>query len=160
MKLLVFIHGWGTTGSIWRRQVEAWQGRLTVLTPTLPAWEAGWLAGFLGGLRLETTLVGWSLGGMLLLETLAVAGLTPGGLMLAATPASFSRRPDHPGASPRRWSGPCAGPWRQTRHGCCLILPAVVSLPGRRMLCLARRPCLPSGRPRAPGGRPGLSADP
>lgn len=102
MKNLVLLHGWGATGSIWRRQVEAFSGQgVTVLTPTLPAWEVPWLLGYLKKLPLdETVLVGWSLGGMLLLEALSREPLAPAGLILVATPASFCQRPDHPFGQP------------------------------------------------------------
>jgi pimeloyl-[acyl-carrier protein] methyl ester esterase len=103
MKNLVLLHGWGATGSIWRRQVEALSGQgFTVLTPTLPVWETPWLIGYLKELPwAETVLVGWSLGGMLLLEALSREPLTPAGLVLVATPASFCQRPDHPWGQPR-----------------------------------------------------------
>ena len=103
MKTLVFLHGWGATGSIWRGQREALdRPGLMVLTPTLPVWEASWLTGYLQELPLaETVLVGWSLGGMLLLEALAAELLEPAGLVLVATPASFCQRPGHPWGQPR-----------------------------------------------------------
>jgi pimeloyl-ACP methyl ester carboxylesterase len=46
-------------------------------------------------------LVGWSLGGMLLLESLRQKPVAPAGLVLVATPASFCERPDHPHGQPR-----------------------------------------------------------
>lgn len=103
MKTLVFLHGWGVAGSIWRRQAEAFSGPgVTVLTPTFPTWDPSWLAGRLKELPLaETVLVGWSLGGMLLLEVLGQESVSPGGLVLVATAASFCRRPDHPWGQPR-----------------------------------------------------------
>ncbi len=103
MKTLVFLHGWGATGNIWRRQVEAFSGLdITVFAPNFPAWEVSWLVGYLKDLPLaETVLVGWSLGGMLLLEALNHEPVTPGGLVLVATPASFCERPDHSHGQPR-----------------------------------------------------------
>jgi pimeloyl-[acyl-carrier protein] methyl ester esterase len=102
MKTLVLLHGWGATGSIWRRQVETFsRWGITVLTPTFPVWEVPWLVGYLKELPLtQTILVGWSLGGMLLLEALSQEPLTPAGLVLVATPASFCQRPDHPFGQP------------------------------------------------------------
>lgn len=103
MNTLVFLHGWGAAGHIWRRQVEAFSGQgFTVLAPTFPVWEVSWLTGYLQELPLaETVLVGWSLGGMLLLEALAQEEpRVPSGLVLVATPASFCRRPDHPWGQP------------------------------------------------------------
>jgi pimeloyl-[acyl-carrier protein] methyl ester esterase len=103
LKTLAFFHGWGAIGNIWRRQAEAFPGLgVTVLTPTVPAWEVSWLAGYLRELPLaETVLVGWSLGGMLLLEALSQEPFIPGGLVLVATPVSFCQRPDHPAGQPR-----------------------------------------------------------
>ena len=103
MKTLVFLHGWGATGNIWRGQREAFlRPGLTVLTPTLPVWEVSWLTCYLQELSLaESVLVGWSLGGMLLLEALAAELLEPAGLVLVATPASFCQLPDHPWGQPR-----------------------------------------------------------
>jgi pimeloyl-[acyl-carrier protein] methyl ester esterase len=102
MTTLVFFHGWGATGRVWERQVAAFGHRLTVLTPTIPVWDAGWFSGFLRELPLQNCLlVGWSLGGMLLLE--ALSGLTdpyPGGLVLVGVPAVFTRRPDYPWGQP------------------------------------------------------------
>lgn len=103
MTSLVLLHGWGARGSIWRRQVEAFSGKeVTVKAPTIPVWEARWLSEYLQDLPLaETILVGWSLGGMLLLEALAETPGTPAGLVLVATPASFCQRPDYPWGQPR-----------------------------------------------------------
>jgi len=103
MNTLVFFHGWGAAGHIWRKQVETFSGKgITVLTPTLPNWEVPWLLGYLQKLPLtETVLVGWSLGGMLLLEALMEQPLEPAGLVLVATPASFCQRPDHPWGQPK-----------------------------------------------------------
>jgi pimeloyl-ACP methyl ester carboxylesterase len=103
VKTLVFLHGWGAAGNIWRRQVEAFASPgLAVLTPTFPSWEISWLMDYMQKLSLaETVLVGWSLGGMLLLEALSQKTVTPGGLVLVATPASFCERPDHPHGQPR-----------------------------------------------------------
>lgn len=103
MKTLVFLHGWGATGNIWHRQVEAFSSPdIKVLTPTFPLWEVSWLGEYLHPLPLaETVLVGWSLGGMLLLEALSQKPVAPAGLVLVATPASFCERPDHPHGQPR-----------------------------------------------------------
>jgi pimeloyl-[acyl-carrier protein] methyl ester esterase len=97
MKTLVLLHGWGAAGRIWQRQVAAWGGLLEVLAPNIPKWEAGWLSSYLQGLPLEEcVLVGWSLGGMLLLETLAGLAPTPGGVVLVGVAAVFCQRPDYP----------------------------------------------------------------
>jgi pimeloyl-[acyl-carrier protein] methyl ester esterase len=101
MKTLVFLHGWGAQGTIWQRQMEAWGGRFRVLTPDIPAWEAEWLADYLGKVPLEeTVVVGWSLGGMLLLEALAGCRVPPAGLVLVSAPASFCRQADYPWGQP------------------------------------------------------------
>ena len=98
MKTLVFLHGWGATGRIWRHQAEALPRQDTeILTPTLPAWEAAWLLDYLAQLPLaETVVVGWSLGGMLLMEALSRGATAPAGVILVATPVCFGERPDHP----------------------------------------------------------------
>ena len=103
MTNLVFLHGWGTSGHIWRRQTEAFaRAGLMVLTPTFPSWEVSWLVDYLKKLPLdETVAVGWSLGGMLLLEALAMGNLTPAKVVLAATPACFCAGEDHPVGQPR-----------------------------------------------------------
>jgi pimeloyl-[acyl-carrier protein] methyl ester esterase len=102
MTTLAFFHGWGASGRIWEQQAAAFGRRLTVLTPTVPVWEAGWFSNFLRGMPLrETLLVGWSLGGMLLLE--ALSGLTDpslGGLVLVGVAPVFTRRPDYPWGQP------------------------------------------------------------
>ncbi len=98
MKTLALLHGWGAPGAIWAGQVAAWRHRWTVLTPTIPRWESQWFDHFLQTLPLaETLLVGWSLGGMLLLEALSRwDGPPPKGLVLVGVAAAFCRRPDYP----------------------------------------------------------------
>ncbi len=102
MKHLVLLHGWGANARIWRRQAEACEPRLTVHLPRISRWDAAWLRDFLSRLPLaETMLVGWSLGGMLLLETLAqLEGPAPAATVLVAAPAVFCRQPDHPWGQP------------------------------------------------------------
>ncbi len=102
MKTLVLFHGWGAAGSIWRWQVEAFGSRLRVLAPDTGAWEPGWFRQYLSELPLpESVLVGWSLGGMLLIQTLTqYEGPAPGGLVLTGVAASFCRRPDFPYGQP------------------------------------------------------------
>ncbi len=102
MKSLVLLHGWGASGRIWRRQVEALGDRGPVLTPDILSWEADWLAGCLGPLNLpETVVVGWSLGGMLLIEALARGGLpAPAATVLVGVAPVFCQRPGHPWGQP------------------------------------------------------------
>ena len=102
MTTLVFFHGWGASGQVWERQAAAFGLRMTILTPTVPVWEAGWFADFLGEMPLQDCLlVGWSLGGMLLLEALSrLTGPAPAGLVLAGAAAAFTRRPDYPRGQP------------------------------------------------------------
>ncbi|MEW6388758.1 MAG: alpha/beta fold hydrolase, partial [Thermodesulfobacteriota bacterium] len=101
MKNLIFLHGWGAQGNIWHRQMEAWGGRCRVLAPDIPAWEAEWLADYLANLPLkETVVVGWSLGGMLLLEALAGSRVSPAGLVLVGVPAAFCQKADYPWGQP------------------------------------------------------------
>jgi pimeloyl-[acyl-carrier protein] methyl ester esterase len=102
MTTLVFFHGWGASGRVWERQAEYFQDRVTVLTPTVPVWEVGWFSEYLRGLPLQACLlVGWSLGGMLLLEALSgLKGVTPGGLVLVGVAPVFTRRRDYPDGQP------------------------------------------------------------
>jgi pimeloyl-[acyl-carrier protein] methyl ester esterase len=102
MKTLVLVHGWGADGSIWQKQVPAFQSQLQVETPTITAWDPAWMGAYLQKFSLpECLLVGWSLGGMLLLEVLARQPAKAGGLVLVGAPAVFCSRPDHPwGQSP------------------------------------------------------------
>ena len=102
MTTLVFFHGWGASVRVWERQAAAFGDRATVLTPTVPVWEADYFSDFLRELSLrECVLVGWSLGGMLLLE--ALSSLTeppPGGLVLVGVAPVFTRQPDYPWGQP------------------------------------------------------------
>ena len=71
MKHLVLLHGWGASERIWQRQVEAFGEEYPVLAPRILEWNAAWLDEYLTRLPLRASvLVGWSLGGMLLLEAL------------------------------------------------------------------------------------------
>jgi pimeloyl-ACP methyl ester carboxylesterase len=101
MTTLVFFHGWGASGRIWEPQVAAFGHRMPVLTPTAPVWEEGWFSEYLRGLNLqECLLVGWSLGGMLLLEALSRLTDPPQGLVLAGVAPVFTQRPDYPWGQP------------------------------------------------------------
>jgi pimeloyl-[acyl-carrier protein] methyl ester esterase len=102
MTHLVLLHGWGASGRVWQRQAEAFGEKYTVLAPRIPRWDAGWLDEYLIQLPMrESVLVGWSLGGMLLLESLArLKGPAPAAAVLVGVPAVFCRRPDHPWGQP------------------------------------------------------------
>ncbi|MEW6659422.1 MAG: alpha/beta fold hydrolase [Thermodesulfobacteriota bacterium] len=101
MKTLILLHGWGANGSVWARQAQAFQDRVQVLNPHIPVWDPAWLGDYLHNFSLpDCLLVGWSLGGMLLLEVLARQTASPGGLVLAGAPAVFCSRPDHPWGQP------------------------------------------------------------
>lgn len=102
MTTLVFFHGWGASGRVWEPQAAAFGDRMPVLTPTAPVWEVGWLAEYLRGLDLqECLLVGWSLGGMMLLEALSrLTAPPPNGLVLVGVAPVFTGRPDYPWGQP------------------------------------------------------------
>jgi len=102
MTTLVFFHGWGASGRVWEPQAAAFGGRMPVLTPTVPVWEVDWLAAYLRGLDLQACLlVGWSLGGMLLLEALSqLTDPPPGRMVLVGVPPVFTQRPDYPWGQP------------------------------------------------------------
>ncbi|MBM4284527.1 MAG: alpha/beta fold hydrolase [Deltaproteobacteria bacterium] len=101
MNTLLLVHGWGAGPSCWQRQEAHFRGRGRVLAPALQGRDAAWLAAYLRNLPLPRTMaVGWSLGGMLLLEAVAAIPLQPAALVLIAAPAVFCRRPDHPWGQP------------------------------------------------------------
>lgn len=101
MKTLILLHGWGADGSVWQKQAYAFRGQLQVETPTIPAWDPAWLGAYLQNFSLpDCLLVGWSLGGMLLLEVLARKTATVGGLVLVGVAPVFSSRADHPWGQP------------------------------------------------------------
>jgi pimeloyl-[acyl-carrier protein] methyl ester esterase len=102
MITLVFFHGWGASGRVWEPQAAAFGQRMPVMTPTAPIWEVGWFAEYLTGLDLqECLLVGWSLGGMLLLEALSrLTEPPPDRLVLVGVAPVFTRRPDYPWGQP------------------------------------------------------------
>jgi pimeloyl-[acyl-carrier protein] methyl ester esterase len=102
MTTLVFFHGWGASGRVWQRQAAAFGHRMPVLTPTVPVWEVGWFSEYLRGLDLQACLlVGWSLGGMLLLEALSqLTDPPPGGMVLVGVAPVFTQRPDYPWGQP------------------------------------------------------------
>jgi pimeloyl-[acyl-carrier protein] methyl ester esterase len=102
MTTLVLLHGWGASGDVWQPQAEYFQDQVTVLTPTLPVWEVDWFSEYLRDLPLkECVLVGWSLGGMLLLDALSRRqGAPVGGLILVGVAPIFTRRPNYPWGQP------------------------------------------------------------
>ena len=102
MKTLVLLHGWGASGAIWQRQTLAFGGECRVLTPEMSRWDADWLTEYLAAVPLrESVLVGWSLGGMLLLETLTrLEGPAPMATVLVGVAPVFCRQPDHPWGQP------------------------------------------------------------
>jgi pimeloyl-[acyl-carrier protein] methyl ester esterase len=102
MKTLVLLHGWGASGAIWQRQALAFGDECHVLTPEISRWDADWLTEYLAAAPLrESVLVGWSLGGMLLLETLArLEGPAPLTTVLVGAAPVFCRQPDHPWGQP------------------------------------------------------------
>ena len=136
VKTLILLHGWGADGSVWQKQASAFAERLQVETPTIPAWDPAWLAAYLRQYHLpDCLLVGWSLGGMLLLETLAGQPTPVGGLALVGVPPVFCSQPDHPWGQPpvvvramRRglksdprkvlqdFAGKCLGPGEEAWH--------------------------------------------
>ncbi|MHB9072794.1 MAG: alpha/beta fold hydrolase [Desulfobaccales bacterium] len=102
MTTLVLLHGWGCAGDVWQPQAAHFQDRATVLTPIIPVWGADWLCEYLSELPLkDCVLVGWSLGGMLLLEAMSSHRGDPvGGLVLVGVAPVFTRRPDYPWGQP------------------------------------------------------------
>lgn len=101
MKTLILLHGWGADGSVWRKQAYAFQEQLRVETPTIRAWDPAWVDAYLQKYSLpDCLLVGWSLGGMLLLEVLARRTVAVGGLALVGVAPVFCRRTDYPWGQP------------------------------------------------------------
>jgi len=101
VKTLILLHGWGADGSVWRKQAQAFQEKLQVQAPDISSWDPDWLAAYLQKFSLaDCLLVGWSLGGMLLLEVLARKPATVGGLVLVGAAPVFCSQPDHPWGRP------------------------------------------------------------
>jgi pimeloyl-[acyl-carrier protein] methyl ester esterase len=102
MTTLVFFHGWGASGRVWQRQAAAFGDRMPVLTPTVPVWEVDWFTEYLRGLDLPACLlVGWSLGGMLLLDALSQrTDPPPGRVVLVGVAPVFTPRPEYPWGQP------------------------------------------------------------
>ncbi|MFZ5452745.1 MAG: alpha/beta fold hydrolase [Thermodesulfobacteriota bacterium] len=101
MKTLILLHGWGADGSVWQKQASVFKEQFQVETPTIPAWDPSWLAAYLQKYSLpDCLLVGWSLGGMLLLEALAQQPAPVGGLVLVGVAPVFCSQPDHPWGQP------------------------------------------------------------
>lgn len=97
MKTLILLHGWGADAAVWVRQAQAFQARLQVQAPDIQDWDPAWLADYLQKFTLpDCLLVGWSLGGMLLLEALSRQPASVGGLVLVGVAPVFCSRPDHP----------------------------------------------------------------
>lgn len=94
---LILIHGWGTDGSVWRRQICHFQDGRQVLSPTLSTWDKEELAESFRRSGLEgAILVAWSLGAMLALEAFGELRDCLAGLVLVGAAARFRRGPDHP----------------------------------------------------------------
>lgn len=101
MTTLALLHGWGATAGAWRQVEQALPPGVRVEAPTLPEWQAEWVARWLAGLPLARTLaVGWSLGGCLLLEAVARLGVRPAAMVLVGVPAVFCQRPDFADGQP------------------------------------------------------------
>lgn len=102
MKHLVLLHGWGASEGIWQRQVEAFEEKYTVLAPRIQEWSAAWLEEYLTRLPLRASvLVGWSLGGMLLVEALSqMTGPAAAATVLVGVAPVFCQRPGHPWGQP------------------------------------------------------------
>ncbi len=97
MKTLLLVHGWGAGPWCWQRQENFFRNRREILAPSVPAWDSGWLTDLLTSRSVnDLVAVGWSLGGMILMEALASSGLKPARVVLLGAPALFCRRPDHP----------------------------------------------------------------
>jgi pimeloyl-[acyl-carrier protein] methyl ester esterase len=101
IKTIIFLHGWGADGSAWQKQAQAFQARFEVHAPAISAWDPAWLEAYLQKFSLaDCLLVGWSLGGMLLLEVLARRPRAVGGLVLAGVAPVFCSRAVHPWGQP------------------------------------------------------------
>ncbi len=87
----------------------------------------------------DAVLVGWSLGGMLLLEALSrLTGPSPRGAGPGGDGPSFTRRPDYPWGQPPAVVRAMRRALTEHPHGCWLSLPNSVWLPARQRLSQAR----------------------
>ncbi|RJR36135.1 MAG: alpha/beta fold hydrolase [Deltaproteobacteria bacterium] len=101
IKTIIFLHGWGADAAVWQKQTQAFQARFEVQAPAISTWDPAWLEEYLKKFSLaDCLLVGWSLGGMLLLEVLARQSAAVGGLVLAGAAPVFCSQADHPWGQP------------------------------------------------------------
>jgi len=98
---LVFLHGWGQSGDIWRGQLEHFSRTRQVLAPNLPGHggagalpPAEWPANLEGRLPDgPMILVGWSLGGMLAVRIAYTRPHRLRGIVLVASTPRFCTAP-------------------------------------------------------------------
>lgn len=94
---LVFLHGWGTDSWVWHRQISHFQHTRPIHGPTIVRWRKETVLELFDDNGLdEAILIGWSLGGMLALETFAKLKHRLAGIVLVGASARFCRGHDHP----------------------------------------------------------------
>jgi len=93
---LIFLHGWGTDGSVWKRQAEYFEKKYNVATPVIVSnRDSDHLSNrdsnhFLNG-RCPYLVIGWSCGGMRAIEMAAAEPEKHKALVLVASSAKFSQ---------------------------------------------------------------------
>lgn len=132
---LVFIHGWGQSARIWRRQSDYFRGTSAVHLSGLPghggkpdAPAESWVERLAGQLPdIPCILVGWSLGGLLAMQLALNDPERIAALVLVSTTPCFRRRPDWPhGCADDVWTdfeqGIAAHPARTMRRFFALMM--------------------------------------
>ncbi|MFQ5585952.1 MAG: alpha/beta fold hydrolase [Thermodesulfobacteriota bacterium] len=111
VKKLVFLHGWATDASVWRRQMSAFSGEYRCLPLTLPGhgngatWAAPTLAPAVDSLlrsieecapEEDLVAIGWSLGAQVILRAALMKPEYFRGMVLIGATPCFVKRNDFP----------------------------------------------------------------
>ena len=94
VKTLVFIHGWASTSDIWQKQKEYFSQNFEVVTPDVSGAkdinEAVHILKDSLGNKKDYVLIGWSLGWLVILDSLQSTSLKPKGLLAVNSTAKLT----------------------------------------------------------------------